>query len=101
MTSKYPQSAIDETRRVTSLLCERCISSCVWWRRTRSWNTKWYDIMTHKGIKFEAKVWRIWNAAVIKQKQLYEDNLSDQQQYHSIWRYKTRIFSLLSIWYKV
>jgi hypothetical protein len=57
---------------VTSDLCERVISNITQWRRVKRWNNKWYDIISSNWDKIEAKVWRVWNSAVVKQNQLFE-----------------------------
>jgi hypothetical protein len=70
--STYSQSSIDCARFVTSDLCERVISKISWWRRVKRWNNKGYDIVTNDWKKIEAKVWRIWNSAVVKENQLFD-----------------------------
>ena len=68
----YTQNSIDCARFVTSELCEKIIARVSSWRRVKRWNNRWYDIVTKNGSKIEAKVWRIWNSAVIKENQLFE-----------------------------
>ena len=72
MPPKYSQESIDCARRVTSELCERVIAQISTWKRIKRWNNKWHDIVTKNWTKIEAKVWRIWNSAVIKENQLFQ-----------------------------
>ena len=68
----YPQEAIDSARATTSLMCEKILAKITWWKRVLRWNNRGSDILLRNGKKLEAKVWRVWNSAVVKQNQLFE-----------------------------
>lgn len=72
----YTQDSIDCARSVTSNLCEKVIARVSSWSRVKKWNNRWHDIVTRKWVKIEAKVWRIWNSAVIKENQLFKFDAS-------------------------
>lgn len=72
MPPKYSQQAIDTARSTTSILCEEVLAKVTNWKRVRRWNNRGHDIILPDDWRLEAKVWRIWNAAVIKENQLFE-----------------------------
>jgi hypothetical protein len=69
---RYSQEAIDTARETTSVLCEQVLSRITRWRRVKRGNNRGHDIVLKDWRKLEAKVWRIGNAAVVKQNQLFD-----------------------------
>lgn len=60
----------NNVKKVTSKLAEDLACKLIWCKKVSKKNNKWFDALLCSWEQVEIKIWRIWNAAVIKKNQL-------------------------------